>query len=194
MSRLAFAPALIALGLAAAAQEMPDDPYAPHVAAASKEGEQAMARFKVPEGWKIELVAAEPLLANPVCFAFDLDGKTIYVGETFRHHKGVTDIRDHMDWNDDDLAARTVEDRVAYFKKQLGDKFSDFERACERVRRLRDDDGDGVFDSATVFSDRFRDAAAGIGASLLSYRGDVFYTCIPSLWKLRDEDGERPPV
>jgi len=171
-------------------QEKPEDPYAPHVAAASKEGAQAMAGFKLPEGWKLELVAAEPLLANPVCFAFDYDGKTVYVGETFRHHKGVTDIRDHMDWNDDDLAARTVEDRVAYFRKQLGLKFSDFERACERVRRLTDTDGDGVLDVASVFSDRYHDAAAGIGASLLSYRGDVYYTCIPSLWKLRDNDGD----
>jgi quinoprotein glucose dehydrogenase len=149
-----------------------------------------MARFKLPEGWKVELVAAEPLLANPVCFYLDYDGKTAYVGETFRHHKGVTDIRDHMDWNDDDLAARTVEDRIAYFKKHLGDKFPDFEKACERVRLLRDTDGDGVFDAARVFSDRFRDAAAGIGASLLSYRGDVFYTCIPSLWRLRDTNGD----
>ncbi|HUR29358.1 MAG TPA: HEAT repeat domain-containing protein, partial [Planctomycetota bacterium] len=181
---------LVALSLAVAAQETPDDPFAPHVAAASKEGEQSIARFKVPAGWKVELVAAEPLLANPVCFALDHDGKTIYVGETFRHHKGVTDIRDHMDWNDDDLAARTVEDRVAYFKRQLGEKFSDFERACERVRRLTDTNADGVFDKATVFSDRFHEAADGIGASLLSYRGDVFYTCIPSLWKLRDDDGD----
>src|SRR5204862_2652634 len=113
-------------------------PFAPYVAPASKEGAQAIAGFKVPAGWKVELVAAEPLLANPVCFALDDDGKTIYVGETFRHHKGVTDIRDHMDWNDDDLAARTVEDRVAYFKRQLGEQFSEFERACERVRRLTD--------------------------------------------------------
>ncbi len=172
------------------AQENPQDPFAPHVMAASKEGEQAMAGFKVPEGWKIELVAAEPLLANPVCFALDYDGKTIYVGETFRHHKGVTDIREHMDWNDDDLASRTVEDRIAYFKRQLGEKFSEFERACERVRRLSDTNSDGIMDRATIFSDRFHDAAAGIGASLLSYRGDVYYTCIPSLWKLRDNDGD----
>ena len=186
--------ALVSITLGAAAQvhaqEKSDDPFAPFVAAASDEGAQAMARFKLPEGWKVELVAAEPLLANPVCFYLDHDGKTAYVGETFRHHKGVTDIRDHMDWNDDDLAARTVEDRVAYFKKQLGEKFADFEKACERVRQLRDSDGDGVFDSASVFSDRFRDAAAGIGASLLSYRGDVFYTCIPSLWRLRDRNGD----
>jgi len=194
LARVLARGALASIPLAAAsqahAQEKSDDPFAPFVAAASDEGAQAMARFKLPEGWKVELVAAEPLLANPVCFYLDHDGKTAYVGETFRHHKGVTDIRDHMDWNDDDLAARTVEDRVAYFKKHLGDKFADFEKACERVRLLRDTDGDGVFDSARVFSDRFRDAAAGIGASLLSYRGDVFYTCIPSLWRLRDKNGD----
>jgi quinoprotein glucose dehydrogenase len=173
------------LGLGAAAQE----PFVPPVAPASNEAREAMARFKVPDGFQVELVAAEPMLANPVCLYVDFRGD-LYVGETFRHHKGVTDIRDHMDWNDDDLAARTVEDRVAYFRRHLGDKFAEYERACERVRLLRDTNGDGVADMASVFADRFDSAADGIGASLLSYKGDVFYTCIPNLWRLRDEDGD----
>lgn len=190
MRGVGFAFVWSACASSAFTQAQEQDAYAPFVAEASREAEAAITSFRVPAGWTVELVAAEPELANPVCFAFDHDGRTIFVGETFRHHRGVTDIRDHMDWNDDDLAARTVEDRVAYFKKHLGDKFPDYERACERVRRLTDVDGDGRFETATVFSDRFRDAAAGIGASLLSYRGDVFYTCIPSLWRLRDEDGD----
>src|SRR6185503_11254415 len=168
-----------------AAQEQA--PYVPKIAPASEEAAQAIQRFAFPKGIEVELFAAEPRLANPVSFALDEHG-TAYVGETFRHHQGVTDIRDHMDWNDDDLAARTVEDRVAYFKKHLGDKFPEFERACERVRLIRDTDGDGIADKATVFADRFHSAADGIGASLLSYQGDVFYTCIPSLWLLRDDD------
>jgi hypothetical protein len=35
---------------------------------ASDEGEVALKTFKVPEGLKMELVAAEPLLANPLPF------------------------------------------------------------------------------------------------------------------------------
>src|SRR5689334_5437348 len=123
--------------------------FEPHVVPASDEGRAAMARFEIPAGMKIELVAAEPSFANPVAFWPARDG-SFYVAETFRHHQGVTDIRDHMDWLDDDLAARTVEDRVAYFRKRLGPSFPECERAYDRISLLRDTDGDGVVDVATV--------------------------------------------
>ena len=79
------------------------EPYRPHVAPASREGELALQRIRVPKGLKIGLYAAEPLLANPVCFCFDNKG-SCYVAETFRLHAGVTDNRGHMYWLDDDLA------------------------------------------------------------------------------------------
>ena len=40
---------------------------------ASDEGKQAMQGFKLADGLSVNLVAAEPLLANPV--AFDIDEK-----------------------------------------------------------------------------------------------------------------------
>src|SRR5258705_2042195 len=163
------------------------------VAPAPDAGQAALARIQVPSGFRVELWAAEPLLANPVCLYPDWkDGKPGFlVAETFRHHKGVTDIRDHMDWLDEDVAARTVADRVAMYRRHAGDKFAEiYESAEERVRLVRDTDGDGTADAATVFADGFRAAAAGIGAGLLLDHGSVYYTCIPDLWKLRDEDGD----
>ena len=78
--------------------------FEPRIVPASDEGRAAIARFEVPDGFRVELVAAEPSFANPVAFWPANDG-AFYVAETFRHHQGVTDIRDHMDWLDDDLAA-----------------------------------------------------------------------------------------
>ena len=46
--------------------------------------EQAIKQFKVPEGFKSELFAAEPQLKNPVSFCFDEQGR-IFVAETFRY-------------------------------------------------------------------------------------------------------------
>jgi quinoprotein glucose dehydrogenase len=89
-----------------------DRPYTPKVAPASEEPAKVLKRFRMPKGVEARLWAAEPLLANPVSFCFDEAGRC-YVAETFRLHKGVTDDSDHMDWLDDDLAARTVADRVA---------------------------------------------------------------------------------
>jgi len=86
--------------------------YPPPVAPASNEGELALKGFTVPEGLKVELVAAEPHLANPVAFTIDENGR-FYVVETFRLHAGVTDIRGHMDWLDEELAVKTVEEAAA---------------------------------------------------------------------------------
>ncbi|HQR42596.1 MAG TPA: hypothetical protein PLX97_07920, partial [Gemmatales bacterium] len=62
---------------------------------ASRDATLSTARIKLEEGFKAELYAAEPLLANPVAFCFDNTG-SIYVVETYRIHAGVTDNRSHM--------------------------------------------------------------------------------------------------
>jgi quinoprotein glucose dehydrogenase len=144
-----------------------------------------MAQVRVPRGLTIELFAAEPLLANPVAFCFDEKGRC-YVAETFRIQHGVVDNRDHMSWLDDDLASRTVGDRVAMYRKHLKKEFSSFEVAHDRVRRIEDTNGDGIADRATVFADGFHQAEDGIGAGVLAWKGNVYYTCIPSLWLLKD--------
>src|SRR5437899_2649302 len=86
---------LIALASAQDTGHDPTKPFEPKIAAASKEPEQAMKRIRVPSGTKIELFAAEPLLANPVAFCFDEKGRC-FVAETYRIQKGVTDNRNHM--------------------------------------------------------------------------------------------------
>ena len=75
-----------------------------------------------------------------------------------------------MNWLDDDLACRTVADRVAMYKKFLGKEFATYNLQHERVRRIVDRDGDGRADVATVFADGFNDPAAGIGAGVLRAR------------------------
>ncbi|HWE35095.1 MAG TPA: PVC-type heme-binding CxxCH protein, partial [Isosphaeraceae bacterium] len=84
--------------------------------------------------------------------------------------------------------ARTVADRVAMYRKYLGDEFADYGKQHDRIRLVEDRDKDGRADSANVFADGFHDAAVGLGAGVLARRGDVYYTCIPDLWLLRDDD------
>jgi quinoprotein glucose dehydrogenase len=170
------------------AAEKDDKPYTPKVEAASNEAEQAIKRFRLPSGVKANVFAAEPMLANPVAFCFDDKGRC-YVAETFRLKDGVTDNREHMYWLDDDLACRTVEDRVALYKKWLKDKFPQWEVEHERIRLIEDTDGDGVADKATVFADGFHHAADGLGAGVMARKGTVYYTCIPDVWALRDTKG-----
>src|SRR4051794_36366112 len=139
-------------------------PYNPTVKPASDEGAKAMKGFRMPQGVAVRLWAAEPLLANPVSFCFDEKGRC-YVAETFRLGHGVTDNRSHMNWLDDDLASRTVADRVAVYKKHAKDNFEKtYETDHDRVKLVEDTTGKGVADRATVFADGFRNAADGLGA------------------------------
>jgi len=167
-----------------------DELYKPKVAGPSPEASVAAKSIRLAPGLKLELFAAEPNLANPVAFCIDDRGR-FYVAETFRLHAGVTDNRSHMNWLDADMASRTVADRVAMYRKYLSpSEFKGYQVDHERVRLIEDRDGDGKADHSTIFADGFKDAADGIGAGLLARKGDVYYTCIPDLWRLKDKDGD----
>jgi len=167
-----------------------EKPYSPFVAPASDEGQKAIKRFRVPAGIETRLWAAEPLLANPVAFCFDEKGRC-FVAETFRLHAGVTDNRKHMYWLEDDIACRSVADRVKMYRKHAKDKFADtYEKDHDRVKLIWDSKGAGVADQSSVFADGFNNAADGLGSGVLARKGDVFYTCIPDLWLLKDTKNE----
>src|SRR5258708_6163452 len=91
----------------------------PKLRSASDAAERAMAKMRAAPGLKVELWAAEPLLANPVALNFDNRGRC-YLVETWRFEHGVIDIRPHMDWLDDDLASKSVEDRIALVHRKMG--------------------------------------------------------------------------
>lgn len=194
---LAFSVTFVSFGLALNTRSLavPSDsdsraPEAAKVAEASNEGELATQRIVVPQGLKVELVAAEPLVANPVALWIDNRGR-ISVCETFRQVQAVTDNRKHSQaWVDDDLAARTVADREAYHRKHLGDKVQALTEIDDRIRQLDDTDRDGRYDRSVVFADGFNSIVEGTGAGVLSRGSDVFYTNIPHLWRLRDTDGD----
>jgi quinoprotein glucose dehydrogenase len=165
------------------------EPYSPKIAPKSDEGERSIARFRIPAGMKCDLFAAEPMLANPVAFCLDEQGR-IYVAETFRQQKGVEDNRFHGNWLVDDLAAQTVADRIAFFKKHLKDDVQKYTLEQDRIRRLEDTNRDGHADTSTIFADGFNAIEDGTGAGVLAINGKVFYTCIPKLWQLTDDNGD----
>lgn len=162
---------------------------APAVAPASDEGELAINRFRVPKGFKVDLFAAEPLLANPVAFCIDHQGR-FYVAETFRLHAGVTDIRGHMNWLDDDLASRSIADRIAMMKRHEGGRITNYTRESDRLKLLLDTDGDGKADKSTVFSDGYNRIEDGIASGVLARNGNVYFANIPDLLLLKDIDGD----
>ena len=151
--------------------------------------EQSLQRLQLTDGLKAEVVAAEPMLRHPICFWIDPQGK-IYVCESDRLTRGVLDNRRYEYWIDDDLAARTVADREAFYKKHLGKSLEEFIKHDDRVRLLVDTDGDLKMDESLVFAEGFNGLLQGAGAGVLAIGDDVYYACIPDLWKLCDTDGD----
>ncbi len=153
------------------------------------DAQTAIRKFQVAEGLKVDLVAQEPQLMNPVAFDVDHLGR-FFISETGRYRTSALDIRHYMDWYLDDLACRTVEDRVAMIKKHMGEDYVNMAKESELIRLVEDLDSDGKADSSKVYADGFNGLLDGIASGVLARGDDVYFTSIPSVWKLRDEDGD----
>src|ERR1700730_2381319 len=89
------------------------------IADGTAEATKAIARFKVPPGFKVDLWAAEPMLGNPVSFCIDEKGR-IFVAETYRFNRGTEEYRTRPFFLEGDLANTSVDDRLAMYKKFAG--------------------------------------------------------------------------
>lgn len=170
--------------------------------------ELALGKLKPAPGLSVELLASEPLLANPVSFSFDNAGK-LYVVETGRRRTSVYDIRNHPEWLDADFSFRTVLDRSNFFRavlipgntnlspKIIRDENQDgvfdsrdLEVETEQIRLLTDSDGDGKPDKSQVFATNFKSIVSGVAAGVLPHLDQVYFACIPDVWRLKDTDGD----
>jgi len=159
---------------------------------AQSEAERQIANFQVPGGMKVQLFAAEPLLANAVAFCFDEQGR-VYVAETDRTKNGVSDNRFEKYWLHDDLAAQAVEDRLAYYQKWAAKgkhPMNWYTDHADQVRQVVDTDGDGKADKSTVFAGPFNQPLDGLGAGVIARDGKIYYTNIPHLWLLEDRNDD----
>jgi quinoprotein glucose dehydrogenase len=179
---------------------------------ATDDAATAIRKFRAAPGMKIDLFAAEPMLANVVSFAFDEHGRC-YVVESNRRRTSVFDIRGLGEWLDVDFSFRTVEDRANFFRTTLSStnpKLPDFLKAkrnllsdynqdgtvdwrdlevqSERIRLLVDTNADGRADVATTLAEGFDGITSGVAAGVLARKGEVWFTCIPDLWKLTSDD------
>ena len=159
------------------------------LAVPNDDAQLAIKKFQVADGLKVDLVAQEPQLMNPVAFDVDNRGR-FFISETGRYRTSALDIRHYMDWYLDDLACRTVEDRVAMIKKHMGEDYVNMGKESELIRLVEDLDSDGIADSSKIYADGFNDLLDGIASGVLARGDEVYFTSIPSVWKLKDEDGD----
>ena len=177
MNRLA--PTLLAitasLTISAAQIPVPDDAPQPLSPAESKK------QFQLPAGFRIDLIASEPLIADPSGIAWDEHGR-LFVTEIHGYNlEGHLDITELNRSGKLDTAIRRVrvgaEMKTEARKKQTGS-----------LKLLRDRDGDGRMDEAITWAD---DIPAAYG--VVPARGGVIVTAEPHILFFADRDGDDHP-
>ncbi len=139
---------------------------------------ESLKRFHLAPGFRIELVASEPHLADPVSMAFDARGR-IFVCEI--HGYNLDGHYDVMELNKTGVLDKTVR-RIPANPQAL-------ERAEREtygtVKLLEDRDGDGVMDRATIWADHLPPCYGVVPA-----RDGVIVLCAPDIVYLADRDGD----
>ena len=155
------------------------------------EAERAIKRFKPASGLKMSVFAAEPQLQNPVSMWVD-DKNRFWVCETFRFDgggegDGVYDIRHRYHLLDDDLASKTVEQRLDVIKKWNDGDLAKLTVYPDRLKLIEDKDNDGKADSYRVVA-QWQKPLDGLASGAITRGDDVYVTNIPDLILLTDKD------
>lgn len=152
--------------------------------------------------------AENGMTQDPVALAFDHQGR-LFVVETARRTTVDIDMRSHKSWLLDDLASDDFDSMRDFFRSKMAPERSDVNKSwlqdrnkdgkhdfrdlttvSERIRVLRDTNGDGKADQSTVYAENFSEEFTGVAAGVMPYEGDVLMTVYPDLWRLRDLDGD----
>jgi quinoprotein glucose dehydrogenase len=149
------------------------------------EPEFAARKLQAPPGFKVVLFAAEPDVVNPIGLDVDDRGR-VWLAETRRYNTSALYVKQHGHWYFDDLACRTLDDRIGVARKFLGPQATRLEVDSEVVRVVEDLDGDGVADTSRIFADGFRSLLDGCASGVLVRGNDVWLANVPSLWRLAD--------
>ena len=146
--------------------------------------QESAARMRLPLGFRIDLVAAEPLIQEPSCIAFDERGR-LFVCELHGYN-----IEGHIDVTE--LNRTGVLDRkVRRIRWELQDGRIAKEAAKLQygvVKLLTDVDGDGAMDKADVWATDLPPCYGVIPA-----RGGVIVVCAPHIIYFADRDGDGKP-
>jgi len=130
--------------------DIPGKPSVPQPHSAPLSAERSLAKIHVPDGFRVELVACEPQVIDPVAFDWDAKGR-LWVIEMSDYPMG-------MDGHG---------------------------KSGGRVRILEDRDGDGRFESSSLFAE-----GLNFPNGLLTWRDGVLVTAAPQILFLRDTDGD----
>ena len=166
---------LITLSCAFAQIPSPDDaplPLSP---------EESKKHFKLTDGFRIDLIASEPLIRDPSCIAWDSKGR-LFVTEIHGYNlEGHLDVTELNKTGKLDTSIRRV--RVGPKLKAEAQKGQ-----TGSLKLLRDIDGDGTMDESILWAD---DIPAAYGVITLDE--GVIITAAPHIIFFADTNGDNRP-
>ena len=138
-------------------------------------------QLRLPEGFRIELVASEPLVVEPSCVAFDERGR-MFVSEI--HGFNLEGEIDVAELNKSGTVDRSVR-RIRW--ERVGGRIAEQAKQGQfgTVKLLVDSDGDGRMDKAHVWADRLPPCYG-----MLPLRDGLLVVCAPDILFLADRDGD----
>ena len=163
-------------GLAHAAEIQPADDAPQPLSPA-----ESMAKMRLPEGFRIELVASEPLIQEPSCIAFDEFGR-LFATELHGYNvEGELDVAELNKTGKLDTEVRRL--RWEF----MGGKIAEQAKVLQygKLKMLSDTDGDGRMDKADLWADNLPPAYGVIPAY-----GGVVVVAAPDILFLADRDGD----
>ncbi len=160
----------------------------------------------------VSLWAKEPMLKNPVAISHDNQGR-IYATEANRRKSTDLDVRNMrglkpIPWPVVDYSIQSVAQRrevllqylstehaqanpwMKDYNKDGQKNWMDLREKTERVHLLEDTNGDGKANRASVFAEGFNTEITGTAGGVLWHNNKVYFTVIPDLWLLEDNDGD----
>lgn len=162
-----FAIVALALGHAAGSDPTDGKPAEKAQKAEKPKADPRLEGYRVPAGFKLKVVAAEPALLDPVAMTFD-DHGNVYVAE-WRPAERTYETRDTVTSPEGDTT------HVRRTRKS----------ATDVVKKLRDADGDGVYESSEVVLE-----GCEMPTSLFLWRESLYLTCVGRFEKWSDDDGD----
>jgi len=146
--------------------------------------EESAERIRLPGGFRIELVASEPIVEEPSCIAWDERGR-LFVCELHGYNiEGHIDTEELNKTGKLDNTVRRV--RWEFQGGPIAEAAA--KRQTGTVKLLTDTNGDGVMDKATVWADDLPPCYGIVPAN-----GGVIVTCAPHIMFFADRDGDGKP-
>ncbi|WP_437222102.1 PVC-type heme-binding CxxCH protein [Planctomicrobium sp. SH661] len=167
-----FVAVILLVDLSQAEIPVPDDAPQPKTPAESQKC------FHVPDGFRLELIACEPVTQQPSGVCWDAHGH-LYVSEL--HGYNLEGHYDILELNKTGKLDRVVQRIQASSEAKEAAKPGVY----GTVKRLQDTDGDGVMDKAVVFADRLLPCYG-----ICPARDGIIAVCTTDILFLADRDGD----